>query len=1021
MKPLKLTMCAFGPYAGEQVLDFTELDNRSFFLIHGPTGSGKTTILDAICFALYGDTSGAERDGRQMRSDHASLSALTEITFDFAIGEETYRVKRNPEQERLRKRGEGTTTMHADATLWKLTGAANSPGEGAVLKNGWSKVTETVEKLLGFKSSQFRQVVMLPQGEFRKLLTSDSKERQVILEALFRTELYRRIEEALKEAAKVIKSNYDKTLQQKSFILQEARVESREELTQRHDNHNKQFSEAGNKIESSNKYAKVTQERLNAGKQAKMKLDEKKNAELAVAALESKIGVIEAERIELAAARQASNLADAEKALQDRRLDADNAATSFGIKQKAKNEALAGKEKAGKHLAEEKKREPEREAATREVARLEELSGKVAALDEARKKTLEAQKKLQLAETNHNKAQSVLTSIRASIEEKSKAHFNAANQAAQAAVLEAACKEAEQIHLKGRALADLRGELAGTLKKFDTTEKKLLLAGEKYTAAREELVRLQDNWNKGQAAILAGALEEGTPCPVCGSLKHPTPAASDAVLPSEKDLKEKQQAVTELEAARDKERDILSNVTAGKAAISGKIEELERYLGEKAGVDPAGLQTSAKKAGELWREARHAIKISISLGQELDELKAKEKSAIDQLEVFRKDFQEAKIAFEAAQAVVKERESLIPGDLHDPASLQKARKAAARTREQLIRAFEQAREAAEEANRALVKVETAEKEALEMLQAAGKRARDEEVLFRQRLEAAGFPTLKEYADAKRTPEKANRLEKEIKEFDENLRAARDRLERSVKAAQGLSEPDLEKLTAALTEAENIWRQALTLGAQLKSQIKMEADWLKKLNEIEGSLKELESRYAITGRLSEVANGKNHYGLTFQRFVLGALLDDVAVAATGRLKLMSRGRYHLQRTLGRARKNAAGGLELEVFDTYTGFARSVSTLSGGETFLASLSLALGLADVVQSYAGGIHLDTIFVDEGFGALDPESLDFAMQALLDLQKGGRLVGIISHIPELKERVDARLEIQATKNGSVACFILS
>jgi len=168
MKPLKLTMCAFGPYAGTQVLDFTELGSRSFFLIHGPTGSGKTTIFDAMCFALYGDTSGAGRDGRQMRSDHAGPSAITEITFDFAIGTEIYRIKRNPEQERPKRRGEGTTTMRAEATLWRRTGLAGDAAEGAVLENGWNKVTEAIEKLLGFKSSQFRQVVMLPQREFHK-------------------------------------------------------------------------------------------------------------------------------------------------------------------------------------------------------------------------------------------------------------------------------------------------------------------------------------------------------------------------------------------------------------------------------------------------------------------------------------------------------------------------------------------------------------------------------------------------------------------------------------------------------------------------------------------------------------------------------------------------------------------------------------------------------------------------------------------------------------------------------------
>jgi exonuclease SbcC len=186
------------------------------------------------------------------------------------------------------------------------------------------------------------------------------------------------------------------------------------------------------------------------------------------------------------------------------------------------------------------------------------------------------------------------------------------------------------------------------------------------------------------------------------------------------------------------------------------------------------------------------------------------------------------------------------------------------------------------------------------------------------------------------------------------------------------------------------------------------------------VEEVEQKYAEIGHLAEVANGKNQYGLTFERFVLGALLDDVTIAATARLKLMSRGRYYLQRTLDRSRRNAAGGLELEVFDTYTGLARSIATLSGGETFLASLALALGLADIVQSYAGGIHLDTIFVDEGFGSLDPEAMELALRALIDLQAAGRLVGIISHVSEMKERISARLEVKVTDKGSEAAFVM-
>jgi exonuclease SbcC len=229
------------------------------------------------------------------------------------------------------------------------------------------------------------------------------------------------------------------------------------------------------------------------------------------------------------------------------------------------------------------------------------------------------------------------------------------------------------------------------------------------------------------------------------------------------------------------------------------------------------------------------------------------------------------------------------------------------------------------------------------------------------------------------------------------------------------------LQQAVEVAKTIYDATLADHTIRTGRVKQLEQWLHRLEQLQVQLKQVESRYRVFARLSEVANGRNEFGLTFQRFVLGALLDDVAIAANERLKTMSRGRYQLQRTMDRARRNSAGGLELEVFDNYTGVARPVTTLSGGETFLASLSLALGLADVVQAYAGGIHLDAIFVDEGFGTLDPEMLEFALQSLIALQQGGRMVGIISHVPELKDRIDARIEIVASAKGSKAAFKVS
>ena len=230
MRPLKLVMRAFGPYAQEQVLDFGVLEERSFFLIHGPTGAGKTSILDAICLALYGETSGGERKIRHMRSDHADPGVLTEVTFNFTLGVETYRVFRRPEQDRPKKRGSGMTKEPAKATIWKRTGVKRDEDEGAVIAERWSRVNEEIERLLGFRSDQFRQVVVLPQGQFRKLLSAGSSERQQILEVLFQTGIYRQVEEALKDAADQTKTEVERLRGKKKEILERLGAETLVEL-----------------------------------------------------------------------------------------------------------------------------------------------------------------------------------------------------------------------------------------------------------------------------------------------------------------------------------------------------------------------------------------------------------------------------------------------------------------------------------------------------------------------------------------------------------------------------------------------------------------------------------------------------------------------------------------------------------------------------------------------------------------------------------------------------------------------
>jgi len=363
---------------------------------------------------------------------------------------------------------------------------------------------------------------------------------------------------------------------------------------------------------------------------------------------------------------------------------------------------------------------------------------------------------------------------------------------------------------------------------------------------------------------------------------------------------------------------------------------------------------------------------------------------------------------------VLERESTVPQELREGDKLKAELASATVLSQELEEVLEKAREAAAAAGREAERIDEAERAARETALLAGTRLEDDKAKLTERLKEAGFATQDEYILALRDAAALGHLERELRDFDQALAVAEDRAARTTGAVEGMERPAVAGAEETLQAAQTVAEQAVAELTRLQETIRKQKDWLAQLEEIENKLTDKEKEYAVIGRLAEVSNGQNPLRLSFHRFVLAALLDGVMLAANARLRKMSRGRYALKRMVDPLHRGAAGGLDIEIEDSYTGVSRHVATLSGGETFLASLSLALGLADVVQSYSGGIYLDTIFVDEGFGTLDPESLDMAMQALMELQTRGRLVGIISHVPELKERIEARLEILLTDRGS-------
>lgn len=1013
MRPLKLTMSAFGPYAGSQALDFRELKDRSIFLIHGPTGAGKTSILDAICFALYGDSSGAERDGRSMRSHYASLEQPTLVVFDFEIKDKRYRIKRVPEQERLKKSGMGTTLQNSEAVIYKL----KDDGE-ELLVSGWSKVTDEVKKIIGFESEQFRQVIMLPQGKFRELLTADSKDRQDILEKIFHTEIYRKIEEMLKEAAKEHRKSIEKKNEARSTYFNIVKCENTLQLEELIKENEERLKNISDELKEKDLKVKNAKDLFAKAKEGNQKIEDLQDRIKELESLKALIIGFEGKRSGLVNARKAATLEETEKATRLRSADKKKCEDDLSKKAEALLAAVKNHELTGDRLKIQNQKENEREAARKRVIEFEGYIEKVQSLDSYRKSVENLRMEVEKLRIGKQGMQDKLKVLLEGLQLKQEKVKKAEEYSIKVPLLEAGYNKAKTLFDKRSSLSGFNKQLEVVLGKYKKAFEEYEDISTKYIKEKEEFFNLQELWYKGQAAMLANGLEDDTPCPVCGSLHHPSLAKSDDAIPTQDELKAKRTAVDKLERDKKDRGDLLKNEENEKIILETNIKSLEEELGDYKDTDLLKLREDMDSIKKLFEEAKAVAQELEGLKKDLESSEALEKDTRKRLEDIEADLNIKNEEYQRNLGMFKVMEDSIPENIRTAEALNRETENAKKIWKGLMDDFDKAKKDFEDSGRLLTQAETSKVSAERALEDAIVKYNEERSLFSERLKKAGFEKYSDYENAKMDEVAVTVLEREIKDYDGKLKSSEDAYTRAQINAKDIVKQDLIVLENELKSAETERDTAIKEESNLSQRIKDNKKLLDDVLEIEKQIREDEEKYRVIGHLSNISNGQNGYGITFQRFVLGSLLDDITYAATERLKLMSKGRYILRRTLDRARKNAAGGLELEVFDTYTGLERPVTTLSGGESFLASLSLALGLADVVQSYSGGISLDTIFVDEGFGTLDPESLDFAIKTLVDLQKGGRLVGIISHVPELKERIDSRLEVMPTDRGSTACF---
>lgn len=1018
MRPIKIAISAFGPYAGKQVIDFRDLDGRNFFLIHGKTGAGKTSLLDAMCFALYGDSSGDERAGRDMRSHHADVSIRTEVVFDFAIGQSLYRVSRSPQQDRPRKKGGGVTLEQAQATLWCRDRAADEDDDGRVLASQPNKVTAEVEKLLNFQSSQFRQVVILPQGQFRRLLMAESVERQQILETLFRTEIYRRIEEALKSASKEIKDRWSEAGTRSEIILKQAGVESHEQLLNLEQSVAAEFEQAQLLVKTARQDLDKSQDRLNAGLQAEKVLSERVAADNAFELLKQQGSDVESKRLRLRSAQEASHLIAAESNLSQRRNELAAARVKLEAAEIALKESIFKKERAQLVLSEEEGRETDREEVRRSIQQVVDLSGKVEEFVKSKAELQAAELQSNQLRRDREKLALEVETCEKSLEERSEQLRQLESSATMLEVNDQIAQTAEKTLQSRCSLDKACQELSSAAVEAERAKAELQRSESEVSSCRVAVEQMERSWLFGQASILAGQLAHGSPCPVCGSADHPDPAKSQGAVPTESDLNAQRNLLSVKESAKVEANERKLAWDSSVTKLQSQVHALTEALGDEAFCDVSLLQKRIRETRAAAINSQQAVSATKVLRPELDALKRQHLLAKEKLMAMEASVEADNTRRFQLAGIVQERESTIPEQLQDITKLRTRQSELTNKLGELEKGLKAAQANANASNQQFASCEADRRNAIELADALSTTVDAVLQEFRAMLDAAGFVDEESYHSSKLSADELTELQNEIKSFDSAIHAADERATRARAAALAVATPDMQAIQAELESAKAVNNEAVRTAAELEVRLKHLRGYIKEFEKSKEDSRALEAEFESFGRISEVANGNNGRKLTFQRYVLGALLDDVLLAASDRLSIMSQGRYRLQRVSGTTDLRKAGGLELEVMDSYTGTTRAAATLSGGESFLASMSLALGLADVVQSYAGGIHLETMFIDEGFGSLDPESLDFAIRALRDLQKSGRLVGIISHVPELQERIDARLEVVPCAQGSIASF---
>ena len=1003
MMPISLTLSAFGPYPDTITIDFESFQEDGLFLITGPTGSGKTMIFDAMIFALYGKTSGQIRQTDSLRCDHALNEIPTFVEFSFSLHQQNYTIKRNPKYYL-----EGKKTPKQPSALLTLP-------DGKMVE-GIKEVNQKMISLLGVDDQQFKQICMIAQGEFTKLIMASSDEREKVLRELFHSETYQKLEEKLKVHLKVYQDKYDFLLNKRKDLMQELQVEDHQEYLskqtkliasqqQEYDDLKKDLDQKKQQLQ----LYRLQNQRLIQLKDLKQQFQDLKKQENDYQELNKTIDTLKKAQetnylyisyIKQQKKLQTLNLNQEDFLKQLKKLEKDYQekkvqANSLDYKQQTK-------EKLQNQIQETKQLINQIYQYQNDYQNLQTLKQQYRMLDEEHKLFLKKKEKFE------NGLQRDQERIQSEQQVQSKYEL----------IKQQYVRLNEQ-KVKVHQLSDYYDQILKLNENKSDLQEDYTVVEKQVDHEKMQYNQMEKLYFRKQAVIFALQLKEDQPCPICGSLHHPHPAQIE----KEDITKEKlDQQAKKVKQQEHRLQDILQKILLSNQKKEMLVKQTKQLSSELNIQEELSKEIFIKELGHLSKDEKRMKKEYLELQDELKYIQKLKKSvalSLKDMSTYESKELKQTQSLENIQVQIHQ----LSGKLDDSMRQYEIGEVN-KNYQQVLKEYRQLSLEIETIQQDYEKVKNKYLEIKTKISSLNQQIIQEQEIYdeldnKYHTALDAFINEEEFLNLKTQINQISILEKKYQDYLISLKSLNEQIISLENEVKDSTYVDLSSLSETIKEVNQQLREKNDDLEKLKIDYSLKEKMIKDIQKINQQLKKDEDTYQRYLDLYNLASGKNNARVSIERYVLATYFENMLIYANVIMKQLSQGRYQLLRKDDAGKGRSQQGLELDVFDQESGNVRSIKTLSGGESFKAALSLALGLSRMVQDYAGGIELNTLFIDEGFGSLDSQSLDQAMNCLMELHHENKLIGIISHVSDLKDRIERQLVVERKQKQSVIQMI--